>query len=130
MVAIPIVMLSSPSSSLPSTEEIEHKSVLKDVMGNCGTLRESLAHFGCRDIYNFLSLTLSEIDSLTKPDPSATSSSGVTTQSSAAAQSATSDPVCIPLLLAERSILKAFKGYVWWYQLENGGKLPTFMVVE
>ena len=57
------------SLSLPSTEQIEYKSVLKDVLGNCGTLKESLAHFGCKDIYNFLSLTLSEIDSITKPNP-------------------------------------------------------------
>ena len=106
--------MSQPTVSLPATDQIEYETVLKDVLGDDGTLQESLAHLGVNDIYDFFSLTLSEIDALTKVQPAEEPSPGVTTRSSAAAQTTPSAPIWIPLSLVERSKLKALKGYIWW----------------
>ena len=122
--------MSKSTIPIPATDEIEFETVLKDVLQDDGTLQESLTHFGANSIYDFLALTLSEIDTLTKPQPSEEPSTGVTTRSSAATQATLSAPIRIPLLLVERSKLKAFKGYIWWYQLENEGAFPTFMLIE
>lgn len=122
--------MSQTTIPLPTTAVVEYENVLKDVLNDDGTLQESLGHFGVLNLYAFLSLTPGEIDLLTKPPPTERSPSGVTTRSSVAAQTTPSAPIRVPLSLAERSLLKAFKGYVWWYQLEHDGGLPTFMLIE
>ena len=122
--------MSQTTIPLPATAVDEYENILKVVLNDDGTLQESLGHFGVLNLYAFLSLTPGEIDLLTKPPPTERSPSGVTTRSSVAAQTTPSAPIRIPLSLAERSLLKAFKGYVWWYQLEHDGGLPTFMSIE
>ena len=84
MVLIPT--MSQATIPLPTTDEVEYEAVLKDVLNDDGTLQESLGHFGILNIYDFLSLTPGEIDSLTKPQPTERSPPGVTTRSSAATQ--------------------------------------------
>ena len=92
--------------------------------------RMSLAYSGCHNIYNFLSLSLADIDTLTKTVPAEEPTPGVTTRSATASQTTTSSPLWVPLLLGEKNILKAFKGYIWWYCLEHEGKLPMHMLIE
>ena len=89
--------MSKPTISIPATDEIEFETVLKDVLRDDGTLQESLTHFGVNSIYDFLALTLSEIDTLTKPQPTEESLPGITTRSSAAAQATPSSPIWISL---------------------------------
>ena len=122
--------MSQATSSLPATAVVEYETVLQDVLNDDGTLQESLGHFGILNIYDFLSLTPGEIDSLTKPQPTEGSSSGMTTRSLAATQSTPLAPIQVPLSLGEKSRLKALKGYIWRYQLEHDGKFPTFMLIE
>ena len=122
--------MSKPTLSIPTTDEIEFETILTDVLHDNGNLKESLGHLGVRSIYDFIALSLSEIDSLTKLQPTDESLPGITTRSSAAAQATPSSPIRIPLLLGERVRLSAFKGYICWYQLENEGSLPTFMLIK
>ena len=122
--------MSQTTIPLPTTAVVKYENVLKDVLNDDGTLQESLGHFGVLNLYAFLSLTPGEIDLLTKPPPTERSPPGVTTRSSVTAQTTPSAPIQVPLSLAERSLLKAFKGYIWWYQLEHDGGLPTFMLIE
>ena len=91
MVLIPT--MSQATISLPTTDEVEYEAVLKDVLNDDGTLQESLRHIGVLNLYEFLSLTLGEIDSLTKPQPTETSKPGVTTRSSATTQTTPLAPI-------------------------------------
>ena len=78
--------MSQPTIPPPATAVVEFETVLKNVLHDDGTLQESLGHLGIHNIYDFLSLTLEEIDSLTKPQTPETSQPGVTTMSSATTQ--------------------------------------------
>ena len=110
---ISITMSMSGSLSPPLSDEMEYENVLKDILRDNGTLKESLAYFGCHNIYDFLSFSLVDINTLTKTVSAEGPTPGVTTRSTAAAQTTISSPIWVPLLLGEKNILKAFKGYIW-----------------
>ena len=115
-----------PVSLFSSEEEVTFDpldptllKILQDVMGDTGVLEESLREHDLGSIQDVLSLTLEQIDELTMPASRMKTRSG----------SKDPDLPREPLSLGKRGILKAFKGYVWWYHI-NHGYPPAFGFIQ
>ena len=102
-------MSGSRSLSPALSDEMEYEYVLKEALGDNGTLKESLAYSGCHNIYDFLSLGLDDIDTLTKAIPAEEATSGVSTRSTASSQVTAPSPLQVPLLLGEKRSSKPSK---------------------
>ena len=115
-----------PVSLFSSEEEVTFDpldptllKILQDVMGDTGVLEEFLREDDLGSIQDVLSLTLEQIDQLTMPASRMKTWSGP------------KDPD-LPwetLSLGKQGILKAFKGYVWWYHI-NHGYPPAFGFIQ